>query len=103
MKDLPSDAWHIAAAWAADIEVLPIPVLPWRGKSVEKGLGDTNFFAQYINTAMDQPPVHDTLNHGGLQSFLYLFSLPLRIRFSCHKPSPSYINNKIKKQSLFVL
>ena len=41
--------------------------------------------------------VHDTLDHGGLQSFLYLFSLPLRIRFSCHKPSPPYIKYKIKK------
>ena len=97
MKDLPSAAWHIAATWAADIEVLPIPVLPWRKKSVEKGLGDTNLFAQYINTAMDQPSVHDTLDHGGLQSFPYLFSLPLRIRFPCHTPSPPYIKHKIKK------
>ena len=66
-------------------------------KSVEKGLGDTNLFAQYINTAMDQPSVHDTLDHGGLQSFPYLFSLPLRIRFPCHTPSPPYIKHKIKK------
>ena len=72
-------------------------------KAVKESFGDPHFSAQNINTAVDQAPVRDTPDHGDHQGFLYLRPLLIGIRLSCHKPSPPYINNEIKKQSLFVL
>ena len=66
-------------------------------ETVEEGLGDPYVFAQNINTAVDQAPVRDAPDHGVHQGLLYLFSLLIGIRLSCHKPSPPF---KIQNQKI---
>jgi len=50
----------------------------FRGKEgVEEALGDADLSAQDLNTAVDQTPVHDTLERGGQKGFPHLFPLML--------------------------
>ena len=50
-----------------------------------------------IHAAVDQPSIHDALDHGGHQGLFYLFPLLIGIHLSWHKPSPPFIKYKIKK------
>ena len=64
-------------------------------KAVKEGLGNPHFLAQGLDAAVDQPPLHDALDHRDHQGLSDLFPLLSGIRFSCHGQSPSRIKYKI--------